>query len=309
MNTLFLWAGALGAAVGVASPAGATILGTHAFSWWDDPGLGVIVTPLGAPPPTAAATALFNLREWHLDQAQTAQFYGGGAIAGMGIANPFNPLTHAGGLTGGSVLPGAIGGAQAFIYQVTNKNFGSGNGFSFSGPPNQPGVNGLSGINIVDTFGALNVTAPAAGSQFMFTNNAAGLGVLDLTNGHVLGSQNDWEFNAFAGPGNFEWDINNEPGFAHPAAAPLVRNGVLSGQSAIFGFAMPGSWTDAVNNGWAHSWDITAAGALFPSAQVNVMPTMFGFSGPGVRVPSPGGLALLGLAFCSAGHRRRARAA
>ncbi|RMH25795.1 MAG: hypothetical protein D6693_08475 [Planctomycetota bacterium] len=307
MKHVFALGASFSAAMLASAPVSASILGSHAFTWWDDPGLGVVVTALGAPAPTAASTALFDLREWHLDQNQTQALYSGfaGATTGMGIANPFNPASHAGGLTAGSVLPGAIAGAEAFIYQLTNRNFGSGNGFTFSGPPNQPGANGLSGINVIDTHGALGITGPAAGSQFMFTNNAAGLGVLDLTAGHALGSQNDWEFNAFAGAGNFEWDINNEPGPAHPAAGPLVRNGVLAGQSAIFGFAMPGLWRDAVNNGWVHSWDLTPAGALIPSSQVNITPTMFGFSGP-ARIPTPGALAIFGLALGAAARRRRA---
>jgi hypothetical protein len=123
------------------SGASATILGSHAFTWWDDPGLlFTAVTPLGAPPPSPGSIALFDLREWHLDQAQTATWYGGGAIAGLPL-NPFNAANRTGLL--GAIPP--VAGSEAFIYELTNTGFGSGGGFSFSNPF-PPGLNDLSGI-------------------------------------------------------------------------------------------------------------------------------------------------------------------
>ena len=109
------------------------------------------------------------------------------------------------------------------------------------------GVNDLSGINIIDTHGALLISGPVGGSQFMFTDHGAAAKILDLTPGHPAGSLQDWDFNAFAGAGNFEWDINNEPDLAGHGGA-LIRPGVipLPGSSAVFGYAMPGHWLDAV---------------------------------------------------------------
>ena len=278
--------------------AGAAILGSHSFSWWDDPVGGVIVTPLGGPAPGPGAVRLVDVNEWHLDQAQTAQWYMGGAVAGL-PANPFNPLNRTG-VTAGSVIPG-VANSEAFVYEIANVNFGSGNGFTFSG--GNPGVNDLSGINVTDMFGALNITAPFPGSQFMFTPGQLG-SILDLTPGYAPAAQQDWAFNAFAGAGNFEWDIPNWPGPADPIPAippPVVRPGVLAGTSAVFGYAMPGNWLDAVDSGWIHSWDFVQPN---PSFQVNVIPTVPGFSGP-MAIPEPGSLALLAVGGLWVGAARR----
>ena len=70
---------------GVAS---AAILGQHSFTWWDDSNLGLMVTPLNAPPPTAASVPLLDLHEWHLDQADTTAWYAGAAVPGA----PQQPL-------------------------------------------------------------------------------------------------------------------------------------------------------------------------------------------------------------------------
>jgi hypothetical protein len=82
----------------------------------------------------------------------------------------------------------------------------------------------------------------------MFTDHGAAAKTLDMTPGSLGGVQ-DWDFNAFAGPGNFEWDIT--PG---PFGLPTNPGILAGGAPGVFGFAMPGNWFDAVNSGWAHSW-------------------------------------------------------
>ena len=238
-------------------PVSANILGQHSLSWFDTAG-GVVITQQGAPAPGPNAIHLLDLTEWHLDQAQTTAFYNGNSpIPGV---NPFGVF---GGLTPGSVIA-PVAGAEAFIYQITHINYGSGNdAFSFTDPvPGGTAVNGLSGINISDNHSALNISNPTAGSQFMFDNSTA---ILDLTNGSV-GAASDWYFNAFSRPENFEWSIT-------PAAA---SPGITLGSSGIFGFAMPGNWHDALNDGWVHSWGLNGP------AQVNIANVTAGFSGPKV---------------------------
>ncbi|MCC6676002.1 MAG: hypothetical protein IT436_02555 [Phycisphaerales bacterium] len=267
--------------LGFAGSAAAGILGQHHFTWWDD-GVVASVTARGAPPPTPGSIPLFDIDEWHLDQAQTTQWYAGMAIAGL-PNNPFNPMFR-NGLTPGSVIP-AMAGAEAFIYQATNINYGSGAGFppfglppySFTGPPGLVGMNDLSGFNIRDTGGALQVAMPAAGSQFMSSFSIPTGTVLDMTPAFVAGVLQDWDFNAHSGPGNFEWDL---PGVGVGA--------FIGGPGVVFGYAMPGNWLDQVNDGWAHSWN-NPAGAV--PVQVNQTPTLFGWSGP--AVPGPGGLVLM----------------
>lgn len=278
--------------------ASATILSHHAFAWWDDPVMGVMVTPKGALPPTAASIHMLDLDEWHLDVAQTHAWYSGGPVAGL-PANPFGGAAVIG------ALPGLPAIAEAFVYEISNTGFVHGNGFSFSDPiPPGPGTNYLSGINIIDTHGALGISAPAPGTQFMSTMGGAGW-VLDLTPGHVLGTLQDWDFNAFSGAGSFEWDIPNEPGPVHPVAGLLNRPGVTAGMTGVFGYAMPGRWLDAVNDGWVHSWnqEIDLGGVPIPSVQVNITPTVLGFSGP--LIPEPVTLALLGLGGLVVCKRRR----
>lgn len=273
------------------STASANILGSHAFSWWDDPqGTGtVVVLPLGAAGP-AGGTRLLDLREWHLDQPQTTAWYAGGAVAGLPL-NPFNAANRTG-VTPGSVIP-AVAGAEAFIYELTNVNYQSGNGpvggppFTFTDPaPPGPGVNDLSGINIIDTGGALNISLPAPGTQFMFTHLGVGVpsNILDMTPGSVLTPQ-DWDFNANSGPGNFEWDII-------PANGAGVASGFLP---AVLGFAMPGNWLDAINDGWVHSWQPVGP------VQVNIANAIGGFSGP---VPEPTTLGLLAIGGLLVARRR-----
>ena len=266
--------------------ANAAVINQHSFTWWDDPNQGVIVTPLGAANPTGNATQLLNLREWHVDQAQTQAWYGGGPNANL-PANPFNAANRIGLTPGSVILP--VAGAEAFIYEITNVGYGSGNTnvaggpFTFTGLSGFPGQNGLSGINIIDDGGALQVSGLVPGSQFMFNT-----GILDLTPGSA-GVPDDWDFNAFSGAGNFEWDIQ-----------PTVGNGLFPGQSAVFGFAMPGNWRDQVNNGWVHSWNAQVG-------QVNVTPPVPGFSGPR-PLPEPSTLTILGLGLagvCAAAVRRK----
>jgi uncharacterized protein (TIGR03382 family) len=282
----------------------AGILGQHAFTWWDDPQApGVVVTPLGSPPPNPAAVQLFDFEEWHLDQAQTTQWYAGAPVGGLPV-NPFNPGNRTG-VTFGSAFP-AVAGAEGFIYRLTNVNYGSGNGlpagppFTFTDPvPPGPGVNDISGINIIDTHGALGVSTPFPGSQFMFTTIQASA-ILDTTPGSLIAPQ-DWDFNAFS-PGSFEWDLS-----------PGAGAGVVSGfPPAVFGFAMPGNWRDAVNNGWVHSWNPNLPAG--PALQVNITaPIVFGFSGPQplpstTPEPSTFTLAILGLLTLGmTGRRRRSR--
>ncbi|MFQ5492034.1 MAG: PEP-CTERM sorting domain-containing protein [Phycisphaerae bacterium] len=280
-------------------PAQAAVLGHHAFSWWDDPMMGVVVTPIGGPSPGPASTRLLDLEEWHLDMPQTNSWYAGMAIPGL----PANPFGGAGLVIGPLPVPPAA--AEAFIYEITNVNYIHGNGgFTFTDPvPPGPGTNYLSGINIADTHGALGIAAPVPGTQFMATTGGLGL-VLDLTAGHAVGSMQDWDFNAFAGGGNFEWDIPNEPGPIHPGAPPLRRLGVPAGMSAVFGYAMPGNWLDGINDGWVHSWNqpMDPNGLPMPSFQVNIAASVGGFSGP---VPEPTTLGLLGLGGLTLCRRRR----
>jgi len=282
--------------LGVSTGADANILGQHHLSWWDDLQLGVMVTAQGAPPPTPNSVHLLDLDEWHLDQAQTTAWYAGNAVAGL-PANPFNPVNRTGMTPGSVIVP--VAGAEGFIYQITNVNYGQGNGgpppvppFSFTDPaPPGPGVNDLSGINIIDTHGALAIAQPVVGSQFMWTHLgvAAPIDILDLTPGSLLGVS-DWDFNAFAGPGNFEWDIS-------PAAGAGVVVGPLG--PGIFGYAMPGNWQDAINDGWVHSWNPAGGGVA-----VNIANGIGGFSGP---VPEPTTLGLLIVSCTMLIARRRSR--
>lgn len=277
--------------------ANAAPIGQHSFTWWDD-GVACNVTPLGAPPPTANAIPLFHMNEWHLNQADTTLWYNGNAIAGLPL-NPFNAANRAG-LSPGSVIP-VVGGAEAFIYEIKNVNYNSGNGFppfnappySFTGPVGFPGQNDLSGVNVRDTHGALAVSAPAPGTQFMSSFSIPSGTILDLTPGFVPGVLQDWDFNAHSGAGNFEWDIPNTPGVGAFAGGPAI----------VFGYAMPGNWLDAVSDGWAHSWNFPVGAAPM---QVNLTPTLLGFSGP--MIPSPGAAGLLGLGALLIARRRRERA-
>ncbi len=290
---------ALIVAWGIANCAYGTILGQHHFSWWDDAQLGVLVTPLGGPPPTPNAIQLFDLDEWHLDQPQTTQWYNGAMVTGL-PANPFNAANRNGLL--GAIAP--VMNAEAFIYQIKNINYFNGNGpppaqlppFSFTSPvPPGPGTNDLSGINIQDTGNALGITAPAPGSQFMFSSNLVAGAILDMTPGSAgVPASQDWDFNAFSGPGNFEWDIDTEGVGATIALGPVV-----------FGFAMPGTWLDGVNQGYVHSWSAAAVGAA--PVQVNITPGAPGFSGP--VVPEPGTWLMISVGGLLWAHaaRRRAR--
>ena len=166
---------------------------------------------------------------------------------------------------------GSIDGrnAEAFICQIVNVGYGSGNGPVVAGPfsfTNGVGLNDLSEINIIDRHGALNIAPPVPGSQFMSTTLLPGGvpgTVLDMNPGAIIpGGVQDWDFNAFSGPGNFEWDISprNSPGVVAPPLGP-----------GVFGFAMPGNRLDAVSDGWIHSWDA--------NGQINMTPAVFGFSG------------------------------
>lgn len=279
---------------GFATLAGAQVLGQHHLTWWDDAALGVSVTLQGAPPPTPNAIALFNLDEWHLTQAATTNWYLGLPVANLPV-NPFNGANRMG-MTPGSLIP-AVGGAEGFIYQITNVNYFNGNGpppfqappFSFTTPPAGLGQNDLSGINIRDTHGALGISGIAPGSQFMFSANLVVGTVLDLTPGTLgIPASQDWDFNAYTGPGNWEWDIDTAGIGASIGIGPIV-----------FGFAMPGNWQDARNAGHVHSWNMPIGA---PPFQVNIAGSIDGFSGP---LPSPAGaMVLLGLG-CLVGRRSR----
>jgi len=281
---------------GFALSAGANVLGQHHFSWWDDAQLGVMIMPQGAPAPTPGAVHLFDVDEWHLDQAQTSQWYAGQMVAGVNATNPFNAANRNGMTLGSQIVP--IVGGELFLYQLNNINYGAGNGvlapFSFT---NGVGMNDLSGINISDTHGALNFASPMAGSQFMFSHNIPMGSILDLTSGAAgIGASQDWDFNAFSGGGNFEWDIQETNGVSNGVG------GVIGLPPLVFGFAMPGNWGDAVNDGWVHSWNLPGGGAL--PWQVNQANGFGGFSGP--AIPSPSSFFLLGCgALLATLHRRR----
>ncbi len=280
---------------GLTASADASILGQHNFSWWDDAQMGVFITPQGALPPTPGSIHLFDLDEWHLDQAQTSQWYAGQAIAGVTAVNPFNAANR-NGMTMGSQI-NAINGAELFLYQLTNINYGAGNGFSapFSFTSGV-GTNDLSGINISDTHGALNISSPVAGSQFMFSHNIPAGSILDLTPGAAgIGASQDWDFNAYSGAGNFEWDIQETNGVLNGVG------GVIGLPPLVFGYAMPGNWFDAVNDGWVHSWNAPGGGVT--PIQVNVANGFGGFSGP--MIPSPASLTLLCIGGVLATRRHR----
>ncbi len=277
------------------SVAGGQVLGQHHLTWWDDAQLGLFVTPVGAPAPTPAAIALFNMDEWHIDQATTASWYNGVAVPGLPV-NPFSAANR-NGMTAGSVIV-PVAAAEGFIYQITNLNYFNGNGpppfqappFSFTMAPGMLGQNDLSGINIQDTHGALATSAPAVGSQFMFSSNLVVGSILDLTPASLgVPASQDWDFNAHTGPGNFEWDIDTAGVGASPGLAPIV-----------FGYAMPGNWLDSTSTGHVHSWSFPAGAAPF---QVNVALQAGGFSGP-KPIPAPGVL-VMAAAGVAALRRRR----
>lgn len=282
---------------GLAGGASANILGQHHFSWWDDAQLGVMITPQGAPAPTPGSVHLFDLDEWHLDQTQTTQWYAGQAIAGVTAVNPFNAANRNGMTVGSAITP--ISGGELFLYQLNNVNYGAGNGtvapFSFT---SGVGTNDLSGINIIDTHGALNVAGPMMGSQFMFSHNIPAGSILDLTPGAAgIAASQDWDFNAFSGAGNFEWDIQESNGVLNGVG------GVIGLSPLVFGYAMPGNWFDAVNDGWVHSWNAPGGGVI--PFQVNNANGMGGFSGP--MIPSPASMMLLGCGGLLALTYRRRR--
>ena len=287
---------ALGTVAAAASTTSGQVLGRHHLTWWDDPMAGVLVTIRNAPAPTPNAVPLFHMDEWHLDQPSTTLWYNGGAIAGL-PSNPFNAANR-NGMTAGSVIV-PVAGSEAFVYQITNVNYFDGNGpppfqappFSFTGGPG-PGQNDLSGINIVDTHGALQLTPPAAGSQFMASSNLVAGRILDLTPGSLgIPASQDWDFNSYTGPGNWEWDIDTAGIGASIGLTPIV-----------FGFAMPGNWRDAVNMGHVHSWTVPPGGV---PTQVNVAGPVLGFSGPVIPTPSVGAAVLSGAALLASRRRRR----
>ena len=248
-----------------AGAARADVLSEHHFAWWDTPA-GVVVTSQAGPPP-AEGTLLLLVDEWHLDQQQTADWYAGRPIPGL-PDNPFQPANRSGLTAGSAIAP--VRGAEAFVYRLTNVFYVNGDVDPFTNQPfsfdwERNGVNQISGINIRDTWGALAVAAPAPNSQFMFSS-----GILDLTARAVSAppANQDWEFNTFAGPGNFEWDIQPDNGEGAFPPDPFPN-------PVVFGFAMPGKWQDDVSGGWVHSWSYP----MGPSP-VNVTPTVPGFSGP-----------------------------
>jgi hypothetical protein len=268
---------------GFVAAAGAQVQGQHHFSWWDDAQLGVMITPTGAPPPTPGAVHLFDLDEWHLNQTATTQWYAGGNVAGVTAINPFNAGNRNGMTVGSAIVP--INNAELFVYQLTNVNYGAGNGvaapFSFT---NGVGTNDLSGINISDIYGALNIASPVTGSQFMFSHNIPNGSILDLTpTAAGIGASQDWDFNAYSGAGNFEWDIQETNAVLNGVG------GVIGLPPLVFGYAMPGVWFDGVGDGWVHSWNAPGGGVV--PTQVNLAAGIGGFSSP--MIPTPATLLLL----------------
>ncbi len=269
------------------------VLGNHDRMWWDDPNFGVLSNPRNLPPPTPQSMPLFRMTEWHLSQAATQAWYNGLPIPGLPL-NPFNAANRNGMTVGSAIVP--VNNAEAFIYEVTNLGYFNGNGpppfqappYTFTTPPGMLGQNDLSGINIIDTHGALQLALPVAGSQFMFSHNLVVGSILDLTPASAgIPASQDWDFNAYTGPGNWEWDIDTA-GVGASMALPSI----------VFGYAMPGNWLDALNDGHAHSWNMPAGAAPF---QVNVAFANQGWSGPMIPAPTAG----LALAIGAAGLLRR----
>lgn len=268
---------AAGLILGIACGEGkGAVLGIYETFWWDDPVTNsVVVTPTIALKPSPDAELLLGLIMEHLDQAQTTDFYNS-------LPDPWYGVKA------------AVTDAEAFIYTVTNGSYGSGNGppwtvgpFSFTTPPGNLGANGISGINIIDTHGALNVAMPVPNSQFIYTTR----GILDFSPTSTPGAEEDWEFNAVSGPGNFEWTLS-----------PALGNGIVGpGDRAVFGFAMPGHWQHAFNDGWVHSWQQDGPSPVNTAFAIN------GYLGPSV-IPEPTTLAvwsLLGAIGISVGWWRR----
>ena len=73
-----------------------------------------------------------------------------------------------------------------------------------------------------------------------------------------------------------------------PGGPPGPGEWPAPGPSAVFGYVMPGTWNDALNDGWVHSWDQAGVGL-----QVNIAKGTNGLSGP-KAVPVPAAILLPG---------------
>jgi len=307
----------------------ATILQSSSVSWWYDPSFPILLhTPLGVAPAIAPdATRLLDIKSWHIDQTQTQAWYAGQDVLGL-PRSPFNlnppvipPAISVDLLltVGSTIIP--IEGAEAFVYEITNVNYDSGNSFSFSTPTGS-GNTGISGVRISAPGEPLPGNDIVPGSQFMskyrlFPINLAhtlfgSVNEVDLTTYQQDSELRDWVMNASE---DIEWLLGIDDFLATFTGVPPGDESALIGESFVFGFAMPGHWSAQVVGGSVNSWK---AGHGSDAELVNATPRTIGFLAPNERILGPNEqvkatepttLAVFGFGLAALGWMRRRKAA